>query len=327
MALPTYSPTFPNQQQGAGDTLELAIEQFTGVVEETLARVSKAAPFVNIQTVRGTSTITNEGIGESSLQVVVPGQTPDGTSQNQFNQISLTVDTLVLARTNVPLLDSFQKRYDVRAAIGREHGKKIAKFQDQAYFIQAAKAAALSASTYALPGHFGGTTVTLNATADAQDPAALYAALSDLFAQMELKDVDPVSDGILVALRPDVYYILLDAEQIVNGEYTTAAGNVVNGVKVLKAFGVPVISSNNLPNTNITGHLLSNARNSNAYDGDFTKLVAVAFSPDALLAGETISLTPAVWYSEEKKVWFIDAHLAFAATPNRAEFAGRIVKP
>lgn len=327
MALPTYSPTRPNQAQGAGDELELAIEEFTGVVQETLARVSKAYPFVNVRPVRGTSTITNEGIGESSLQVVVPGQTPDGTSQNQFNQISLTVDTVILARTNIPLLDSFQKRYDVRAAIGREHGKKIGKFQDNAYFIQAAKAAALGASKYGLPGHNGGTTVTLGNAADASDPAALYSALSDLFAQMEAKDVDPVADGVMVALRPDAFYALLDAEQIVNGEYTTAAGNVVNGVKVLKTFGVPVVSSNNVPNTNISGHLLSNTRNSNAYDGDFTKLVAVAFAPDALLAGETISLTPAVWYSEEKKVWFVDAHLAFAVTPDRAEFAGRIVKP
>jgi len=90
---------------------------------------------------------------------------------------------------------------------------------------------------------------------------------------------------------------------------------------------VPVVSSNNVPNSNISGHLLSNVRNNNAYDGDFTKLVAVAFAPNALLAGETISLTSAVWYSEEKKTWFVDAHLAFGVTVNRAEYAGRIVIP
>ncbi|MDY3199064.1 MAG: hypothetical protein RBT58_11940, partial [Pseudomonadaceae bacterium] len=62
-------------------------------------------------------------------------------------------------------------------------------------------------------------------------------------------------------------------------------------------------------------------------DGDFTKLVAVAFAPNALLAGETIPLTTAVWYSEEKKTWFVDAHLSFGVTPNRAEYAGRILIP
>lgn len=328
MALPTFTPTFPNQALGAGDELALAIEQFTGVVEGTIERKSKAAPFVLVRPVRGTTTITNEGIGESTLQVVVPGQTPDGTSQNEFNRINLTVDTLILARTNVPLLDSFQKNYDVRSEIGREHGKAIAKFYDQAFFIQAAKAAALGASAHgALPGHSGGSTVTLAASGDATDPAALYSALSDLFAQMEAKDVDPATDDVMVALKPAAFYALLDAEQIVNGEYITSRGTKIEGVKMLKAFGVPVVSSNNVPSTNITAHPLSNTRNSNAYNGDFTKLVAVAFAPNALLAGETISLTPAVWYSEEKKTWFVDAHLAFGATPNRAEFAGRIVLP
>jgi hypothetical protein len=55
--------------------------------------------------------------------------------------------------------------------------------------------------------------------------------------------------------------------------------------------------------------------------------VAVAFAPNALLAGETIPLTTAVWYSEEKKTWFVDAHLSFGVTPNRAEYAGRILIP
>lgn len=328
MALPTFTPTHPNQALGAGDELALAIEQFTGVVEGTIERKSKAAPFVMVRPVRGTTTITNEGIGESTLQVVTAGNTPDGTSTNQANRINLTVDTLVLARTNIGLLESFQKNYDFQAEVGREHGKKIAKFYDGAFFIQAAKAAALSTSAYgALPGHLGGTTVTLAAAGDATDPAALYSALSDLFAQMEEKDVDPATDDVMVALRPKPFYALLDAEQIVNGEYITSRGTKIEGVKMLKAFGVPVVSSNNVPNTNVVGHFLSNARNSNAYDGDFTKLVAVAFAPNALLAGETIALTPAVWYSEEKKTWFVDAHLAFGVTPNRAEYAGRIVLP
>lgn len=328
MALPTFTPTFPNQQLGAGDELALAIEQFTGIVEGTIERKSKAAPFVNVRTVRGTTTIVNDAIGESTLQVVTPGNTPDGTSENQTSRVSLTIDTLVLARTNIPLLDTFQKNWDFKSEVGREHGKKIAKFYDEAFFIQAAKAAASAGSAYgALPGHAGGSTTTLASAADANDPAALLAAISDLFVKMENKDVDPGTDDVIVALRPAAFYALLDADQIVNGEYITSRGTKLEGVKMLKALGVPVVSSNNVPNSNITGHLLSNTRNSNAYDGDFTKLVAVAFAPNALLAGETISLTSAVWYSEEKKTWFVDAHLAFGVTVNRAEYAGRIVIP
>jgi hypothetical protein len=329
MALNSFTVTAPNQALGAGDTLALAVEQYTGVVEQTIDRKSKAVPFIDMRSVRGTATITNQGVGESTLQVVTAGSVPDATSQNQTNNApALTVDTLVLARTAIPLLDSFQKNFDYASAVGREHGKKIAKFMDNAFFIQAAKAAALTTSAYgALPGFTGGTTKTLAAAGDASDPAALYSALSDLFAAMEDKDVDPSTDDVMVALRPSAFYALLDAEQIVNGTYVSAKGTVMENVKMLKAFGVPVVSSNNVPNTNITAHALSNSRNSNAYNGDFSKLTAVAFAPDALLAGETISLATKVWFSDEVKMWFIDAYLAFGVTPNRNEYAGRIVLP
>lgn len=328
MALNAFIPTYPNQAVGAGDTLALAIAEFTGVVEGTIERKSKAAPFVNIRPVRGTSTITNEGIGSSVLQTVVPGQTPDATSKNEAQRINLTVDTLVLARTAIPLLDSFQKSYDFAGEVGREHGKEIAKFFDGAFFIQAAKAAALAGSAYTgLDGHFGGNTKVLAAAADATDPAAMYSAISDLMAQFENKDVDPSTDDVMIALRPDVFYTLLNAGEIIDSQYITSYGNQVQGAKILRAFGVPVVSSNNVPNSVIAGHRLSNARNGNAYDGDFSKLVAVAFAPNALLAGETIPLTTAVWYSEESKLWYIDAHLSFGVTPNRAEFAGRIILP
>lgn len=328
MSLDAFNVVRPNQALGTGDELALVIPEFTGVVEETIARQAKVAPFIDLRSVQGTATITNEGIGESTLSVITPGATPNQTSPNQFNHISLTVDTVVLARTTLPLLDVFQKNFDVRSAIAREHGKKISKFYDQSFLIQAAKAAAQGSSSYgALPGHLGGTSITLGSAGDQYDPATMYSAISDLFAGMELKDVDPAADGVMLALRPDIFYALMDAEQIINTEYVTAKGTVISNAKVLKAFGVPVLSSNNVPNTNISGHLLSNSRNSNAYDGDFTKLVAVAFSPDALLAGETIPLESKVFFDDVSKSWYVDAWLSYGVRPNRAEYAGRIVLP
>lgn len=327
MPIFTVTPTLPKQALGAGDDLALDIEEFTGLVEGTLARESKFAPFVDVRPVRGTSTLTNEGIGESTLQVLVKGQAPDPT-ETEFNRINLTVDTTIIARNWVAQIDDLQKNYAVKAEIAREHGQKIAKLHDQAFAIQAIKAARLAGSAYgALPGHSGGNTQTLNAAGDRTDPAALYAALSKLFAAMEAKDVDPQSSNVMVALRPDAFYALLDAEQIVNSNYVTYNGKEIASTKMLKAFNVPVISSNNVPNTVITGHPLSNSRNSNSFDGDFTKLVAVAFSPRSLLAGETVPLSTDIWWDQKSKGYFIDAWLAFSATPNRAEFAGQIVIP
>lgn len=329
----TYNIVRPGQANSAGAINALHIEEFTGLVESTIERKSVLKGFIPIKAVRGTSQITNFAVGESTLQKAVPGVQPDGTT-NDFAKRSLTVDTVVLARAVLPLLEVFQTSYDARKEIALEHGKKIAKFTDQTFFIQAVKAALLTDSAYRgagavgkPAGHFGGSQQVLGAAGDALDPAKLYAALAGLYTKMELKDVDPQSDDIMLAVKPTEFYTLLQNEQLIDMEYITAEGNKIQGM-VLKGYGCPVVRSNNFPGGEvIAGHMYSNAANSNAYDGDFSKVVACAFSPRALMAGETIPLEADVFYDKLSKSWFVDAHLSFAVGPNRAEFAGVIVKP
>ncbi len=329
----SYAIVRPGQSNQAGSISALHLEEFTGVVESTIERKSALKGMIPIRPVKGTSVVTNFAVGESTLQKATPGSPIDGTGTD-FAKRTLTVDTVVLARAVLPLLETFQTSYDARKEIGMEHGKKIAKFVDQSFFIQAIKAALLTDSAYKgsgaagkPAGHFGGSQQTLGAAGDALDPAKLYAAVANLFVKMEEKDVDPRTDDVLIALRPAEFYTLLQNEQLIDGTYKTAEGTSIQA-HLLKAYGVPVVSSTNFPaGLTITGNLLSNAANSNAYDGDFTKVVACAFSPRALMAGETIPLTTDVFWDKVSKQWFVDAHLAYGVTPNRAEFAGVILKP
>lgn len=329
-----FQVTYPNQQNSTGDTLALVIERFTGLVEGTLERKSMLKGWVPVTPVRGTATIRADAVGESTLQVLSPGATPDGTSVNDFSAQTLTIDTVVLARATFPILDAFQQNFNKQQEVANEHGKKLSKLWDEAHFIQAVKASQLTESAYdkgatgARPaGHFGGSIQTLASSGDATDPAKLYAAVADLLVKMELKDVDPQVDDCVIACKPDVFYTLLQAEQLINAEYITANGNRVQGM-VLKAYGIPVMRSNNyVAGKNITAHPLSNSRNSNAYNGDFTKAVLSIFAPRALMAGETIPLTSEVFYDNVTKLWFVDAHMSYGATINRAEFAGSIFLP
>lgn len=144
---------------------------------------------------------------------------------------------------------------------------------------------------------------------------------------MEKKDVDPRNDDVMLIVRPDEYYTLIQAEQLVNTQYTSAAGNSYDAW-VLKTYGVPVWSSNNCPFlTNVTGHLYSNTGNGNAYDVDASKVGVLAFSPRAVMAGEAIPLEADIFYDKLSKSWIVDSHLSFAAGPNRAEYAGAILLP
>lgn len=328
MVLDAYTITRPGQINATGDINATAIEEYTGIVENTIARKSALTGFIPLRTLKGTNTATSFGVGESTLQKVTPGTTPDSTT-SKFGKRSVSVDTLILARNSFPLLETFQTSYDARKEVGTEHGKKIAKFFDQALFIQAIKSAQETAPMYGFTsgGWAGGTQVTMAGGSDHLDPAQLYSYVNDLFTGMEQKDVDPRTDDVMLALQPREFNTLLQNEQLIDSNYLTSEGVSIQG-HILKAYGCMVINSNNFPAfTNVTGHLLSNSDNSNAYDGDFTKVVAIAFSPKAVLGASTIPLTTAVFWHELSKNWFVDAHLAFAATPNRPDFAGVISAP
>jgi hypothetical protein len=325
----SYNIVRPGQSNSAGSISALHIEEYTGVVEGTIERKSVLKGFIPVRPVKGTSTITNFAVGESTLQKAVPGgPAPDGTGTDFAKRI-LTVDTVILARTVLPMLEVFQTSYDSRKEIGMEHGKKIAKFWDQSFFIQAIKASLLTDSAYRgagaagkPAGHFGGSTQVLGAAGDSLDPAKLYAAIAGLLTQMEQKDVDPRTDDVMIACRPAEFYTLMQNEQLIDGTYITAEGNSIK-TWMLKAYGVPVMNSNNFPGGSvITGNLLGTN-----YDGDFSKVVATAFSPRALLAGETIPLETDVFWDKVTKQWFVDAHMAYGVTPNRAEFSASILKP
>lgn len=323
----------PGQKNGAGAIDALHIEEYTGVVEKTLERTSVITPMIPFRTVRGTSMITNYAVGASTLQKVTPGVVLDGTL-NDFSKKVLHVEVHIAARNVIPNIEVFQTEYDARKEIGEEHGKLLGKFKDQAVSIQAIKAGLSTGSGYASApadgkpkGHFGGSQQTLAAAADALDPAKLYAAIAGLLTKMELKDVDPRAENVLIAVKPDVMYTLMQAEQLINMEYITALGNSVQ-TWVLKTYGVPVIGTNNFPGGEvISNHFLDTVNNGNSFSGDYSKVVAVAFSPRALLAGYTLPLTTDVFYDKLSKSWFVDADEAYSATTNRHEFAGVILKP
>lgn len=304
----------------ATDPQALHVEEYTGVVEGTIARKSVINGYIPVRPVKGTSTISGFQVGESTLSKLVPGTEPDG-SVNQAAKVKLTVDTVVIARNITPMIDDFQNSYDARSAVGMEHGKKIAKFYDQSFLIQAIKAAQISdVSTYPA-GWQPGTQTTFTTAGQETDPAALEDYIGQMFSTMETKDVDPISDDLVIVMRPQYYYTLLKNDRLVDREFITSDGTSIK-TKEMEAFGVPIWRSNNLPNAAITGHFLSNAGNGNAYDGDFSKVVAVAFNPRALLAGETIPLTTDVFFDPRLKSWFIDAYLSFGVTTNNPAYSG-----
>lgn len=332
MPIFTSAVTYPNQSKGTGDTLADVTEQFTGLVEGSIKRKSIMSGFVPVRSVRGTAVISKRGISSTTLSKITAGEAPSANTKPNTSKITLRVDTVVIARNAEPMLDEFQVDFDYQGEVAREQGQAIANMYDETFFIMAAKAALLTESIYgsaaAMPGHSGGNVVTFDTATDYKDPAKLYAGIAAMVEKFLAKDVRPNEEDFILVLPPAAFTALMQADYIVNGEYVTSAGEKLHSTYMFAAWGVPVVTSNNAVfGKTITGHLLSNAANSNAYDGNFTKVVGQMFSPRALLAGSTIPVTSDIFFDKLSKLWFIDSWLAFAVGPDRAEYAGVFLIP
>ena len=336
----------------SGNINPLFIEEYGGEVEHRFLKASFMRQFFNFKSVRGTDTITNHRIGFSTLQKVARGVRPSDNAPT-FDNVSVKVDTIVLARTNHFLLDEFLSHIDVRKEVGMEHGKEIGKFFDESFIVQGIKCAQITAQDPAAvlnggwedavtggtstkpaniirtapEGHQGGTVVILDAVDDDTDPELLELAIQDMSQHIEEKDVD-IEEAVLLC-RPAQYYTLLKNDKLLNKDFSVDNGDYAKGT-VMKANGVRIQVTNRFPKQADVGvtHFLSNASNNNAYNvtqADVNCKVLLLM-PKALLAGETIPLTSKVYYHDVELQWFIDSYLSYGVTPNRPESAGAIFR-
>lgn len=316
--------TLPTDSSHLSDVdVSLLIEQYGGEVEAQFAKASIMRQYAKIRPVRNTDTITNNRVGRTQLQKLVPGVRPDATATS-FGKVSLTVDTVILARDNRSMLNEFQTHFDARMELAKDHAKELGKFFDQAFIILAIKGAGQSAPSGLNSAIGAGKSVTLSSSGDELDPDKLYDGITSIIVQMEEEDVD-VSD-LVVFVRPAQFKVLLDNDKLLSSDYSDN-GDFAKGI-IYSIMGARIVKTARIPTATITGHYLSNSNNSNAYDVNSTeaKAVAVILHPKSLLAGETIPLTSDVWFSREEKQWFIDSFLAFGVTVNRPDVCGRVLK-
>jgi len=314
--------TQPGQRLGKGAVDALHVSEYASEVDGTVQNKSVMREFVNMKPITGTSTLTNDRVGEATLQAVGRGaQRPDPTGI-EFANISVKVDTIILARDTMPLLDEFQSRIDVRMEMGKEHGKQLAKDFDQTLLLQGVKSAQKD-DTGQPKGWVGGTTATY-ALADIDDGVKLLEAIEDLVTAMEEKEID--IEECALFLRPAQYQTLIRNPDLVDRDLSEGNGHRANRY-IMKASGLPIVKTNRLFKTSTAARLgaghekLSNAANGYAYDvtTQDARCLALILHPKSLLAGETIPLTSKVYYVEQELQWFVDSYLSYGVTPNRAD--------
>lgn len=313
-----------NPAVSAGGAVDnLLIERFTGIVHEQYLRMERIEMNFNVQTVVGTNQVTNKNIGDTQVQKLVPGQEPE-SNETEFDNNSLVVDTVILARNTVALLHDVQSDIQVQQRLAGNQVKQLVKLSDETLLAQIVKGANVTSGR--VSGQLGGSAVTLDAAGDETDPISFLDGIKELVQTLNEKEVE--NHEMIFACPWEQFYVLQDAEKITNKDYNGAEGNggQVDGY-ILKAYGCRIIPTNRITQAE-TVSLLSNAGNGNRYDVSAAEAncVGILFGRDGLLVGRTMDVQSDIYFNKRLKTYFIDSWFSFGAIADRYEHCGAIFK-
>lgn len=325
MAGSTAVPLVNSGVSASGLVDSLLIEKFTGKVHEQYLKGENLKAYFVTETVVGTNMVSNKYIGDTELQVMIPGQEAEGKAA-EYDKNALVVDTSIIARNIVAHIHDVQNDIEgQKSKLAVSQVKQLKKLEDQMIVQQLLYGVVSNTEAVRtkprVSGHGFSIKVVIS-DAQAADPDSLLAAIEYA---MELQTIQEVEITDMVAMMPwTSFNCLSDAERLINRDYTTVSDVKMSGF-ALKTHNVPVVPSNRFPRSTARS-LLSTASNDFRYDAtaEMLKAVAVIFAPDALLVGNTITLESDIFWDKKTKAYFIDSWYAQGAIPDRWEAASAI---
>ena len=203
------------------------------------------------------------------------------------NEKVINIDDLLISQTFVANIDELMNHYDVRAIYASELGKALAKTYDQNVAKCIANASRASTT---LTGGSGGTVLTLasgntasaNVTGD-----ELAAAIYDIAQAFDERDI-PKTDRFVV-LPPAEYYKLPEsATRTISTDYNPGGNGSFASGNVQQIAGMPVIMSNNVPQSNVGSNP---GGSNNTYSGDDSKTIGLVFHKSAVGTVKLLDMT------------------------------------
>lgn len=317
----------------SGGVDNLLIERFTGIVHEQMMRREQIVDHFRVQDVVGTNQVTNKSVGDTQLQKLVPGQEPESHGM-EFDNHSLVVDTVILARNTIAMLHMIQSDIQVQQRMANNHVKKLIQLQDETLLTQVLYGAITDEDNGGtggrVSGQHGGTVVKLAANGDELDPIKYLRAIERLVLRMNEKEID--NEEMVFTCPWKQYYVLMDSEKLTNGDYVPGGagsnGSVVTGT-IIKAYNLGIVPTNRIRQKATAAgehHELSHAGNNFRYDtkAAIQNCVGIMFSVDALLVGRTMGVESDMYFNKRLKTNFVDTWFSFGAIPDRYEYCGAI---
>ena len=210
-----------------------------------------------------------------------------GANQIKANEKIISIDDLLISQAFISSLDEMKNHYDVRQTYSSELGKALARTYDQNVAKVIANASRASTN---LSGGNGGVVLTLasgNTNSAAVTGDELAAAIYDIAQTFDERDIPP-TDRFCV-LPPAEYYKLAEtATRTIDTDFNPQGNGSFASGRVQMIAGIPVMMSNNVPQTNVSSNP-SGANNT--YSGDDSKTIGLVFHKSAVGTVKLMDMT------------------------------------
>lgn len=328
---------YPMAQNSSTDKFNLTIEKFEGTVHETMQKAGILDSVFDFKPLVGTDTMSNNVMGNPTLQSVSPGVEPLG-KDIPVGKMIVQVKNPIIARVTTPMLADVQSHLDIKGKTPGNFGKRIAKSIDEVLFVQIVKSAlydhpaAPTGGANTLEGSGGilpqGSNITLTTALDELDTAKLTAAIYAMNQALAIKDIEQ-QDGYLY-MAPAQYFTLLKNKDLLNTDFNKPNGSYAH-MAIDVASGMPVLMTNRISQAEDTVASPAFVDSTAAlYGSDYetsateAKAVALFATQDSIMVAQSIPLTSDVYWDKRLLTWFIDAYLAIGAAPDRTDVNGAI---
>lgn len=229
----------------AGTADALFLKVFAGEVLTSFEQATVTADKHMVRTIANGKSAQFPVMGRSSAAYHTPGNEITGTDINH-NEKVITINDLLISSHFIANIDEAKNHYDVRSVYSQEMGRALA-FQMDKHVLQTMVQAAAASANVGDSGYAAGTIIT-SANSGTQ-AAALITALYDAAEAMD--DAYVPSEGRYAFLKPEQYYLLANASNAINVDFS-GQGSIATG-EVPQLAGLNLIKTPHMPTANITG--------------------------------------------------------------------------
>lgn len=229
----------------AGTADALFLKQFSGEVLTSFEQATVTADKQMVRTIANGKSAQFPVMGRSSAAYHTPGAEITGTDINH-NEKVITINDLLLSSHFISNIEEAKNHYDVRSVYSSEMGRALA-FQMDKHVLQTMAQAAAASANVGDSGYASGTIIT-----DADSNTNANSLIGSIFDAAEaLDDAYVPSEGRFCFLKPEQYYLLANASNAVNVDFS-GQGSIANG-NVVQIAGINLVKTPHLPTSNVTG--------------------------------------------------------------------------